>query len=158
VVTPKAAKMPDMQGLYLEAVTGPALTFAPPAFFSAYSKNWPLPRSMVRGVLTETHAKAAGGNSRRSLVRREPILSSALLAAALSALLAAALLTATLLFPLALLTFTLLSFAILLLSALLSGRVGFAGFVWILLCVHDAFLIIELSVWVLRTQSETGPF
>jgi len=35
----------------IAAVTGPALTFAPPAFFGAYSKNWPLPRSMVRGPL-----------------------------------------------------------------------------------------------------------
>jgi len=33
----------------IAAVTGPALTFAPPAFFGAYSKNWPVPRSMVRG-------------------------------------------------------------------------------------------------------------
>jgi hypothetical protein len=75
---------------------------------------------------------------------QEPVLTSASLAAALSALLAA-LLTATLLFTLALLTFTLLTFtllslAILLLSALLAGRVSFSGFVWILLCVHDAFL------------------
>jgi hypothetical protein len=58
--------------------------------------------------------------------------------------LAAALLTATLFFTLALLTFTLLSLSlsILLLSALLSGGRGFARFIWILLCVHDAFLII----------------
>ena len=33
----------------IAAVTGPILTFAPPAFFGAYNKNWPLPRSMVRG-------------------------------------------------------------------------------------------------------------
>ena len=66
------------------------------------------------------------------LVPRKPVLSSALLAAAL--------LTATLFFPLALLTFTLLSLAFLLLSALLAGRVGFTRFVWIVLCVHDAFL------------------
>jgi hypothetical protein len=59
-----------------------------------------------------------------------------------AALLTAAtpLLTATLFFTLALLTFTLLSVAILLLSALLSGASWFARFVWILLCVHDAFL------------------
>jgi hypothetical protein len=71
------------------------------------------------------------------LVPGKPALSSALLTAAL--------LTATLFFTLALLTFalltfTLLSLAILLLSALLSGGGGFARFVWILLCVHDAFL------------------
>jgi hypothetical protein len=68
------------------------------------------------------------------LVPGKPVLSSALLTA---------LLTATLFFTLALLTFTLLSLAILLLSALLSGAGGFAGFVWILLCVHDAFLYFE---------------
>ena len=33
----------------IAAVTGPILTFAPPAFFGAYSRNWPLPRSMARG-------------------------------------------------------------------------------------------------------------
>jgi hypothetical protein len=33
----------------------------------------------------------------------------------------------------------------LLLSALLSGGRGFAWFIWILFCVHDAFLI-ELGV------------
>ena len=32
----------------IAAVTGPILTFAPPDFFGTYSKNWPLPRSMVR--------------------------------------------------------------------------------------------------------------
>jgi hypothetical protein len=48
--------------------------------------------------------------------------------------------TATLSFPLAVLTFTLLPFAILLLSALLSGRSEFTRLVWILLCIHDAFL------------------
>jgi hypothetical protein len=57
----------------------------------------------------------------------------------LTALLTATLLTATLFFLLAPLTFTLFSFAILL-PALLSGGRGFAWFVWILLCVHDAFL------------------
>ena len=57
-----------------------------------------------------------------------------------AALLTAALLTATLFLTLALLTLTLLSLAILLLSALLSGPSLFARFVWILLCVHDAFL------------------
>jgi hypothetical protein len=76
--------------------------------------------------------KAAGVTSRRSLVPRKPALSSALLAPAL--------LAPALFFTLALLTFTLLSVALLLLSALLAGVVGFSGFVWILLCVHDAFL------------------
>src|SRR4026208_966252 len=33
----------------IAAVTGPILTFAPPAFFGAYSRNWPLPRSIARG-------------------------------------------------------------------------------------------------------------
>ena len=33
----------------IAAVTGPILTFAPPAFFVSYSRNWPLPRSMARG-------------------------------------------------------------------------------------------------------------
>src|SRR6188472_4427404 len=32
----------------IAAVTGPILTFAPPAFFGAYSRNCPLPRSMAR--------------------------------------------------------------------------------------------------------------
>jgi hypothetical protein len=54
-------------------------------------------------------------------------------------LLAAALSPATLLFLLALPTFTLFSLAILL-AALLSWRRGLAWFVWILLCVHGAFL------------------
>ena len=47
---------------------------------------------------------------------------------------------AALFFTLALLAFTFLPFAVLLLAALLAGCVSFAGFVWILLCVHDAFL------------------
>jgi hypothetical protein len=50
----------------------------------------------------------------------------------------AALLTATLFFTLAPLAFPFLSLAIL--SALLPGSGRFARFVWILLCVHDAFL------------------
>jgi hypothetical protein len=33
----------------IAAVTGPILTFAPPAFLGVYSRNWPLPRSMARG-------------------------------------------------------------------------------------------------------------
>jgi hypothetical protein len=55
-------------------------------------------------------------------------------------LLAAALSTATLFFTLALLMFKLRSLAILLLSAFVSGGIGIAGLVWIVLCVHDAFL------------------
>jgi hypothetical protein len=82
----------------------------------------------------DVNKKAAGVTSRRSLVPREqPVLSSALLAA---------LLTATLFFLLAPLTLTFLPVAILLSAALLSGRRGFAWFVWILLSVHGAFLII----------------
>ncbi len=44
-------KRGDLEIYYpvIAAVTAPALTFAPPAFFGAYSKNWPLPRSTVRG-------------------------------------------------------------------------------------------------------------
>jgi hypothetical protein len=53
-------------------------------------------------------------------------------------LLAATLLTAASFFTLT--AFAFLPFAILALSALLSRGVGFARFVWILLCVHDAFL------------------
>src|SRR6266576_101926 len=81
--------------------------------------------------------KAARVTSRRLLVQKEPVLSSTLLTAPL---LTAALLTATLFFTLALLTFALLSLFILLLAALLSRGRGFARFVWILLCIHDAFL------------------
>jgi hypothetical protein len=65
-------------------------------------------------------------------------------------LLAAALLTPTLFFLLAPLTFALLTFPLLSLAILLSGSGGFARFVWILLCVHD-FFIIESGVWVVRT-------
>src|SRR5258708_16931455 len=42
---------PGSQEIYypvIAAVTAPALLFVPPAFFGTYSKNWPLPRSMVR--------------------------------------------------------------------------------------------------------------
>jgi hypothetical protein len=67
-------------------------------------------------------------------------------------LLTATRLTAPLFFTLALLTFTLLSLTILLLSALLSGGAGFARFVWIFLCFHGAFFIIELVVWVVRSS------
>src|SRR5260370_24061828 len=34
----------------IAAVTGPIFTFAPPAFFGTYSKNWPLPRQMDRAL------------------------------------------------------------------------------------------------------------
>jgi hypothetical protein len=57
----------------------------------------------------------------------EPVLSSALL-------------TATFFLTLALLTFALLTRSILLLADLLAGGRGFARFIWILLCVHNAFL------------------
>jgi hypothetical protein len=77
-------------------------------------------------------------------VPREPALASALLTTTL--------LTTTLFFTLAPLTLTLFSLSILLLSALLSRGRGFAWFVWILLCVHDAFLSIELIIWVGRTS------
>jgi hypothetical protein len=93
---------------------------------------------MISPLATRLDVKDSGGSYLPPLVgSREPVLSSALLTAAL--------LTATLLFTLALLTFTLLtltllSLSILLLSALLSGGRGFARFIWILLCVHNAFL------------------
>jgi hypothetical protein len=87
----------------------------------------------------DVNKKAAGVISRRLFVPTQPVLSSALLTAAL---LTATLLTATLFFLLAPLTLTFLPVAILLSAALLSGRRGFAWFVWILLCVHGAFLII----------------
>jgi hypothetical protein len=77
------------------------------------------------------HNKATGITSRRFVVSKEPVLASALLAASL--------LAATLFFMLTPLTFTFLSLAIFL-SALLSGACRLAGFVWIALCVHDAFL------------------
>jgi hypothetical protein len=84
-------------------------------------------------------------SSRRLFVPTQPVLSSALLTAAL--------LTATLFFLLAPLTLTFLPVAILLSAALLSGRRGFAWFVWILLCVHGAFLIYYwIYVWVIRTS------
>jgi hypothetical protein len=57
----------------------------------------------------------------------------------LTAALTATLLAASLFFALSPLTFTFLSFAILL-SALLSRAGRFARLVWILLCVHEAFL------------------
>ncbi len=97
---------------------------------------------MISPSLTRLDVKESGGSYLPPLVgSKEPVLSSALLTAALlTALFTTTLLTPTLFFTLALLTFALLSLSILLLSALLSGRRGFAGFIWILLCVHDAFL------------------
>lgn len=91
---------------------------------------------MISPLATRLDVKESGASYLPPLVgSKKPALLSALLTAAP---LAAALLTATLFFTLALLTFTLLSLPILLLSALLAG--GFARFIWILLCVHDAFL------------------
>ena len=95
----------------------------------------------------DVNNKAARVTFRRFVVSKEPVLSSAWLTAAL----AATLLTATLFFALAPLTFALLSLAILL-SPLLSWTGRFARLIWILFCVHSAFLIIELVVWVVRTQ------
>ena len=75
--------------------------------------------------------RATGVACRRlRFVPKEAVLSSALLAATV--------LAAALLFTLT--AFAFLSFAVLSLSVLLSGGVGFARFVWILLCVHDASL------------------
>jgi hypothetical protein len=73
--------------------------------------------------------KAAGVTSRRSLVQKEPVLSSALLTATL--------LTATLLTA-ALLAATLLAAA--LLAATLLAAALFFTLVWIFFCIHDAFL------------------
>jgi hypothetical protein len=88
---------------------------------------------MISPLATLLDVKESGGSYLPPLVgSKEPVLSSALLTAAL--------LTATLFFTLAPLTFPLLSLSILLLSALLSGGRGFARFIWILFCVHDAFL------------------
>jgi len=79
--------------------------------------------------------KAAGVASRRPLLPTRPALSSALLTAAVFA---ATLVTAALFFLFAPLAFTLL-FVVIVLSAL-SRRSGFVWWIWILLCVHDAFL------------------
>jgi hypothetical protein len=82
-------------------------------------------------ALLDVNNKTAGVTSRRLFVPKQPVLSSALLAAAL-------LTAAALLFLLAALTLTLLSLAILL--SALSGRTGFVRLIWILLCIHNAFL------------------
>jgi hypothetical protein len=93
---------------------------------------------MISPLVTRLDVKESGGSYLPPLVgSKEPVLSSGLLA---TTLLTAALLTAALFFTLAPLTFALLSLSILLLSALLSGRRGFARFIWILSCVHNAFL------------------
>jgi hypothetical protein len=88
------------------------------------------------GILFDTiyrDLKTAGGLPPAArFVPKEAVSSSALLTATL---LARAVLIA-LLFPLT--AFTFLFFAIL--PALLSGGVVLARFVWILLCIHDAFL------------------
>jgi hypothetical protein len=104
--------------------------------------------NMISPLATRLDVKESGGSYLPPLVgSKEPVLSSALLTAALltatlftATLFTAALLTATLFFTLSLLTFTLLSLPILLLAALLAGGRGFARFIWILLCVHNAFL------------------
>jgi len=93
------------------------------------------------GLLFDTiyrDLKTAGGLPPAArFVPKEAVSSSALLTAAVltATLLARAVLIA-LLFPLT--AFTFLFFAIL--HALLSGGVVLARFVWILLCIHDAFL------------------
>src|SRR6266700_383604 len=111
---------------------------------------------MVSPLATRLDVKESGGSYLPPLVgAKEQVLSSALLTAAL---LTAALLSTTLFFTLALLTFALLSLFILLLAALLSRGRGCAWLVWwILLCIHDAFLVIELAVWV-RSHFATCPF
>jgi hypothetical protein len=77
--------------------------------------------------------KKSGGSYVPPLVfPTHAVLSSALLTALLTA--------AALFFLLAPLTFTFLSLAILL--SALSGRGGFVRLIWILLCVHDAFLLV----------------
>jgi hypothetical protein len=63
-----------------------------------------------------------------------------LLAATLLAATAALLAATALFFTLALLALTFLFLAILFLAPLLSGTTRFARFIWILLCVHNAFL------------------
>jgi hypothetical protein len=92
--------------------------------------------NMISPLATRLDVKESGGSYLPPLVSsKEPVLSSALLTAAL---LTAALLTATLFFTLAPLTFAFLTLSVLLLSALLARE--FARFIWILFCVHNAFL------------------
>jgi hypothetical protein len=114
----------------LARLSGRRLAFA---LIFARAFNWFFfwHNKMISPLATRLDVKESGGSYLPPLVgSKEPVLSSALLTAAL--------LTATLFFTLALLTFTLLSLPILLLSALLAR--GFARFIWILFCVHDAFL------------------
>jgi hypothetical protein len=88
---------------------------------------------MISPLATRLDVKESGGSYLPPLIgSKEPVLSSALLTAPL--------LPATLFFTLAPLTFALLTLSILLLAALLAGGRGFARFIWILLCVHNAFL------------------
>jgi hypothetical protein len=95
---------------------------------------------LARERATLLNKKSDGSYLPSLVVPLQPTLAALLTAALLTAtLLTATLLTATLFFLLASLTFTLFSLAILL-SPLLSGGRGFAWLVWILLCVHDAFL------------------
>jgi hypothetical protein len=122
-------------------------------FARAFNRFFFWHNKMISRLATRLDVKESGGSYLPPLVgSKQPVLSSALLTAALlaaallaaallaAALLAAAPLTATLFFPLAPLTFTLLFLSILLLAALLAGGRGFARFIWILLCVHNAFL------------------
>jgi hypothetical protein len=113
-------------------------------FARAFNRFFFWHNKMISPLTTRLDVKESGESYLPPLVgSKEPVLSSALLTAALlaAALLTTTLLTATLFFTLAPLTFALLFLSILLLSsALLSGGRGFARFIWILLCVHDAFL------------------
>jgi hypothetical protein len=116
----------------LARLSGRRLAFA---LIFARAFNWFFlwHNKMSSPLATRLDVTESGGSYLPPLVgSKEQVLSSALLTAAL--------LAATLFFTLAPLTFTLLSLAILLLSALLSRGRGFAWFVWILLCVHEAFL------------------
>jgi hypothetical protein len=119
----------------LARLSGRRLAFAL-IFARAFNRFFFWHNKMISPLATPLDVKESGGSYLPPLVgSKEPVLSSALLTAAL---LAAALLTATLFFTFAPLTFALLTLSILLLSALLSR--GFARFIWILLCVHNAFL------------------
>jgi hypothetical protein len=90
--------------------------------------------------------KQNGGSHLPPLYPRCKLSAAALLTAAVFA-------AGSLLATAALLTAALFAAASLLATAtLLTGGGRFDRFVWILLCVHDAFLIIELNVRVLRTQ------
>jgi hypothetical protein len=81
------------------------------------------------GRCLDVNKKAAGDTPAACLFHRGSLIVR---------LVTATLLTTTLFFLFAPLTFPFLSIAILLPA--LSGRRGFVRFVWLLLCVHDAFL------------------